>query len=94
MKVVEDFESKPHKAVSCVVERGKEIQEWTEQKLPKVLLGHSGGRLPGRNTKEKGREEGEVDEDGEKEGSGVKLSKMWLQASRRRLVGMMVKRMT
>ena len=65
MKVVEDFESRPHKAVSFVVERGKEIQEWNEQKLPKVLPGHSGGRLPGRSTKEKGSEEGEVDEDGE-----------------------------
>ena len=36
-------------------------QEWNEQMLPKVLLGHSGGRLFGRSTKEKGRE-GEVDE--------------------------------
>ena len=31
MKVVEDFESRPHKAVSFVVE---EVQEWTEQKMP------------------------------------------------------------
>ena len=30
-----------------------------------MLLGCSGGRLPGRSTKEKGREEGAVDEDGE-----------------------------
>ena len=65
MKVVEAFASRPHKAVSFVVERGKEIQEWNELKLPKVLPGYSGGRLPGRSTKEKGREEGEVDEDGE-----------------------------
>ena len=28
MKVVEDFESRPHKAVSFVVEREKELQEW------------------------------------------------------------------
>ena len=62
MKVVEDFESRLHKAVSFVVEREKEMQEWNEQKLPKVLPGYSGGRLPGRSTKEKGREEGEVDE--------------------------------
>ena len=33
--------------------------------MPKVLPGYSGGRLPGRSTKEKGREEGVVDEDGE-----------------------------
>ena len=39
MKVVEDFESRPHKAVSFVVEREKEIQEWHEQKLPTVLPG-------------------------------------------------------
>ena len=59
MEVVEDFESRPHKAVSFVVEREKEIQEWNEQKLPKVLPGYSGGRLPERSTKVKGREEGE-----------------------------------
>ena len=28
MRVVEDFESRPHQAVSFVVERGKEMQEW------------------------------------------------------------------
>ena len=62
MEVVEDFESRPHKAVSFLVEREKEMQEWNEQKLPKVLPGYSGGKLPGRSTEEKGREEGEVDE--------------------------------
>ena len=59
MKVIEDFESRPHKAVTFVVERGKEKQEWNEQELPKAQLGYSGGRLPGRSTEEKGREEGE-----------------------------------
>ena len=63
MKVVEDFESRPHKAVSFVVERDKEIQELKRQKLPKVLPGYSGGRLPGRSTKEAGREEEEKKED-------------------------------
>ena len=63
MKVVEYFEPRPHKAVSFVVERGKERQEWSKQKLPKVLPG--GRSLPGRSTKEKGREEGEVHEGGE-----------------------------
>ena len=63
VKVVEDLGSRPHKAVSFVVEREKETQEWNEQKLPKVLPCYSGGRLPGRSTKEKGREEGRVDED-------------------------------
>ena len=59
MQVMEDFESRPHKAITFVVERGKERQEWNEQKLPKALPGHSGGRLPGRCTEEKGREKDE-----------------------------------
>ena len=46
------FESRPHKAVSFVVEREKEMKELNEQKLRKVLHGYSGGRLPGRSTKE------------------------------------------
>ena len=62
MEVVEDFVLRPHKAVSCVVEGEKEMQEWNEQKLPKVLPGYSGERLPGRSTEEKGKEEGEPDE--------------------------------
>ena len=65
MNVVEDFESMPHKAVTFVVETGKERQEWNEQRLPKSLPGDSGERLPGRSTKEKGREEGEEDEGSE-----------------------------
>ena len=32
MKVVEDFESRPHEAVIFAVERGRERQEWNEQK--------------------------------------------------------------
>ena len=42
------------------------MREWNELEKPKALPGYSGGRLPGRNTKEKGREEGEPD-DGRKE---------------------------
>ena len=53
MKVIEDFESWPHKAVTFVVERGEERQEWREQRMPKVLPGYSGGRLTGRSTEEK-----------------------------------------
>ena len=52
MEVVEDFQSRPHKAVSFVVERDMEVQEWNEQKTPKALPGYSGGRLPRRNTLE------------------------------------------
>ena len=81
MEVVEDFESRPHKAVSFVVRRQKEIKEWNDQKLPKVLPGNSGGRLPGRSTKEAEKEAWK--RTAQKEGSGVKSSKKWLQASRR-----------
>ena len=55
MKVVEDCKSRPHIAVSSVVERDQETQEWNEQQMPKVLPGYSGGMLPGRSTKEAGR---------------------------------------
>ena len=41
--VVEDSESRPHKAEIFVVEREKEMQKWNEQKLPKVLPGYSVG---------------------------------------------------
>ena len=64
MKVIEDFESRPHKAVTFVVERGKERQEWNERKLTKALPGYGGGRLPGRSKEEKGWEEGEEVEKG------------------------------
>ena len=60
--MVEDVESRPHRAVPFVVEREKEVQEWNEQKLPKVLPGFCGGRLPGRSSEEKGREGGEPDD--------------------------------
>ena len=66
MKVIEDFESRPHKAVTFVVERGKERQEWNEQQLPQAPPAYSGGRLPGRSTEEKGRKEGEEGEGSEK----------------------------
>ena len=65
MQVIENFESRPHKAVTFEVERGKERQEWNEQELPKALPGYSGRRLPGRRTEEKGREEGEEGEGSE-----------------------------
>ena len=55
MEVVEDFESRPHKAASFVVEREKEMQEWNEQKMPKALPGYSGGKLPGRSKKKRKR---------------------------------------
>ena len=42
--------------------RDTEVQEWNEQKMPKVLPGYSGGRLSGRSTK-RGRDEEEEEED-------------------------------
>ena len=36
-----------------LAERDKEVQERNEQKMPKALLGHSGGKLPGRSTEER-----------------------------------------
>ena len=38
--------------------------KWNEQKLPKVLPGYSGGRLPSRSTKEAGRKEEEKEDSG------------------------------
>ena len=57
MEVVEDFESRPHKASLFVAERDKEIQEWREQQILEASPGFSGGRLPGRSKAEKGRAE-------------------------------------
>ena len=69
MEVVEDFGSIPHKAVSFVVERDKEVQERNDQKMPKTLPCYSGGRLQGRSTKEKGREQKEEEEDSREKSS-------------------------
>ena len=81
MEVVEDFESRPHKAVSSLVEREEEIQEWNEQKLPKVLPGYSGGRLSGRSEEERGREEEEEEEDSRERPVRYETAqKKWLRA--------------
>ena len=53
MEVTEDLESRPHKAFFFLVERGKEIQEWSEEKLPKVLPGYSGGKVARKKRKRK-----------------------------------------
>ena len=49
MEVVEDFEPRPYRAVSFVVERDKEFQKWREQKCLTALPAFSGGRLPGNS---------------------------------------------
>ena len=72
MKVIEDFESRPHKAVTFVVERGKERQESSEQRMPKVLPGNSGGRLPCRSTEEKGGKKERRTREAKKEASETK----------------------
>ena len=56
MEVVEDCASRPHKAVTFLVGWDKEFQDWRELKMPKVLPGYSGGKLPGRSRAEGGRE--------------------------------------
>ena len=86
MKVTEDFESRPHKAVTFVVERGKERQEWSEQRMSKVLPGYGGGRLPGRSTEEKGREEGEEDEGSEEKKVRNEIIKEVVQGIRKMTV--------
>ena len=70
MEVVEDFESRPHKAVTFLVKRDKEFQMCRGQKMPKALPGFSGGKLPGRNKVE---EEGKEAEEGEEEGQEKKM---------------------
>ena len=60
MKVVEDFESGPHKAVSFFfVEREEEIREWNEQKMPVMLSGYNVGRLPRKRQNRRGRRRGQ-----------------------------------
>ena len=56
MEVVEDFESRPHKAVTFLVERDREMQEVRELKMPKASPGFSGGEIPGGCNTETGRE--------------------------------------
>ena len=36
--MIGDFDPRPHKAVTFVVERGKERQEWNEQKIAESYL--------------------------------------------------------
>ena len=41
----EKIVSWPHKAVSFVIGRDKEVQEWKEQQMPKAVLGFSQGEV-------------------------------------------------
>ena len=86
MQVTEDFESRPHKAVTFVVKRGKEKQEWNEQKMPKALPGYSGGRPPGRSVEEKSREEGEEGKESEQRQEENETIEEGIRSSRRMAV--------
>ena len=46
VEVVEDFESRPHKAVTSLVERDKAMPELRELKMPKAVPGYTGGECP------------------------------------------------
>ena len=48
LRVVEDFESRAHKAVTLLAERDKEIQEVRELKLSRALPGYSGVKIEAR----------------------------------------------
>ena len=82
MQVTQDVQSRPHEAVTFVVERRKAGME-RAKKMPKALLGYSGGRLPGRSTGEKGREEEEGGEEKEQRLGNMRKSKKELEALRR-----------
>ena len=51
MNVTEDFESRPHKAVTFVVGRGKERLEWNEQQMPKAHQEEARKRKVGKKEK-------------------------------------------
>ena len=65
MDVVEYFESRPHKAVTVPVERGREIKDWREVKMPKSarIQRRQSARLKEeekeKKRKAKGRERGD-----------------------------------
>ena len=63
MDVVGDFESRPHNAVSFVVDRDREFQVWREPKVFKAVPGFSGEMLRGRSKGGKGKEEEDEEEE-------------------------------
>ena len=66
MEMVDNFDSRPHKAVTFLVERNQKFQVWREQKMPRAQSGSSGGKLPRRSKVEKREEEEAEEEDQEK----------------------------
>ena len=83
MKVVEDFGSRPHKAVSFVVERDKEVQEWNEQQMRRCLATVEAGCQEEAQKKEAEKKRRQR-RNAERDKSGTKLFKKWLRASRKK----------
>ena len=62
--MVEDFDSRPHNAVTSHVERNKELQAVRELNLPtKALPGHSSGKMLRRSKIDGGKKDGEEDDE-------------------------------
>ena len=57
MDVVEEIESRPHKAIAFLVGRDKEIREGRELKMPETSPGYRGGKMPGRSGRRRKRRE-------------------------------------
>ena len=81
MEVVEDFESRPHKAVAFLVERSNEIQDWREPEMSGAWPGISGAKLPGRSRAKGGKEEGAEEEEVRKVENQV-VSVIWPKEQR------------
>ena len=84
MQVIEDFESRPHKAITYVVERGRERQEWNEQKLPKALLGQWRKVTREMHGRERQRERRIMHKKANKDRRNMRKSKKELEAHRGR----------
>ena len=93
---MEDFESRPRKAITLLVDRDKEIQEGRELKMPRALPGFNGGKMAGRSKAEGEEVSEEEDEVWQVEKEVMKavlaaeprncapLAAMWLGRQRRR----------
>ena len=57
VKVLQEFESRPHKPIAFQVERDRKVQVVRKIRTPEALPGFSGGRKPGRSKAEGGAED-------------------------------------
>ena len=83
MKVLEDYESRPPTAVSFVVERGKERQEWSEQRMPNFYTHTVEEGFQGEAQKKKVGKKERRTEEAKKDESETKSLKKFLKAFRR-----------